>query len=201
VAKTDGRELVISSAGITEGETRETFVEDCDIFINTSGFFNSWKWPSVPGREVFNGRTLHSAAWPEDGDKAIDGKTVSLIGNGSSGVQILPAIIDRAKKVYVHIRSATWITTGIAEQFAGPNGSNLWFSEEQKNEWEEKPEVYLTYRKRIEESMNSRFELYIDHTPAQDAARKFSEKEMTTKLRSGGKEALLKLMMPDFAVG
>lgn len=201
MAKTDGRELVISSSGITEGETGETFVEECDIFINSSGFFNQWKWPAVSGRETFTGRSLHSAAWPEDGDKDIDGKTVSLIGNGSSGVQILPAIINRVKKVYVHIRSATWITTGIAEKFAGPNGTNLWFSEEQKKEWEEKPEEYLAYRKMIEDSMNSRFTLYIDHTPEQKAARIFSENEMKAKLTSGGKEALLERMMPDFAVG
>lgn len=201
IAKTDGRELVISSNGVTEGETGETFVEECDVFINTSGFFNQWKWPAVPGRETFSGRTLHSAAWPEDGDQGIDGKIVSLIGNGSSGVQILPAIIDRVKKVYVHVRSSTWITNGIAEKFAGPGGSNLWFSEEQKNEWAQHPDKYLAYRKLVETSMNERFPLYIDHTPEQRAARKFSEAEMRMKLTKGGKEELLKLMMPEFAVG
>lgn len=90
VTKTDGRDFVISSPGVTEGETLETFVEECDILVNCTGFFNHWKWPNVQDREKFEGRLLHSAAWPKDTDRDIKGKTVALIGNGSSGVQILP---------------------------------------------------------------------------------------------------------------
>ncbi|KAI1043520.1 hypothetical protein LB505_010167 [Fusarium chuoi] len=78
---------------------------------------------------------LHSAAWPEDADKDIKGKTVALIGNGSSGVQILPAILDDAEKIYVHIRSPTWITTNFASKFAGPGVSNYDYPEEQKAAW------------------------------------------------------------------
>ncbi|TVY87681.1 putative sterigmatocystin biosynthesis monooxygenase [Lachnellula willkommii] len=201
VAKTDGRELVVSSSGVTEGESGDSFVEDSDILINASGFFNNWKWPAIPGREACSAKMLHSAAWPADGDQHIDGKVVALIGNGSSGVQILPAIINRVKKVYVHIRSPTWITTGIAEKFAGPGGSNIVFSEEQKKRWADNPEEYLEYRKTVERDMNARFKLYIDHTDEQKAARKFSVGDMTSKLAKNGKEDLLRLLLPDFAVG
>lgn len=61
--------------------------------------------------------------------------------------------------------------------------------------------LYLKYRREIEAELNSRFPLYVDHTPEQKTAREFGTKEMTTKLRGGGKEELLQAMLPDFAVG
>jgi hypothetical protein len=144
---------------------------------------------------------FHSAAWPKDAEKGLDGKTVALIGNGSSGIQILPAIIDRVQKVYVHIRSATWVTTGLAEKFAGPNGGNLVFSEEQKRRWAEHPEEYLQYRKEVEDSMSSRFRLYMAGSKIQEAARKFSIEQMTNKLTKGGKPELTKILLPTWEVG
>lgn len=152
-------------------------------------------------RSKFQGQLLHTAAWPRNAESDLDGKTVALIGNGSSGVQILPAIIDQVKKVYVHIRSPTWITTNFAAKFAGPEGKNYDYTEEQKNAWAADPALYLEYRRQIEGELNSRFGLYVDHTPEQKAAREFGIAEMTTKLRAGGKEELLKAMLPDFAVG
>lgn len=201
VCQTDGRDLVISSPGIREGETETTFDDECDVLVNCCGFFNNWKWPNVVDRSKFQGRLLHTAAWPQDADKDVDGKTVALIGNGSSGVQVLPAIIDRVKKVYVHIRSPTWVTTNFAAKFAGPDGMNYDYTEEQKATWAADPTTYLKYRRQIEEELNSRFGLYVDHTPQQAAAREFGVNEMTTKLKAGGKEDLLKEMLPDFAVG
>ncbi|KAF5988509.1 sterigmatocystin biosynthesis monooxygenase stcW [Fusarium coicis] len=201
LCKTDGREMVISSAGVTDGETNEIICDECDILINATGFFNNWKWPNIPGREHFQGNLLHSAAWPDDADTKIDGKVVALIGNGSSGIQILPSIINKARKVYVHIRSATWVTTGLAERFAGPGGSNLTFSPEQKQRWAENPEEYLQYRKEVEESMSSRFRLYMKGSKIQEAARKFSEQSMIDKLEKGERPDLVKFLLPKFEVG
>ena len=192
---------MISSPGISEGETSNTFTDECDVLVNCTGFFNNWKWPDVRDRSKFQGKLLHTAAWPANADSDIDGKTVALIGNGSSGVQVLPAIINRVKKVYVHIRSATWVTTNFAAKFASPEGQNYNYTEEQKRAWAEDPKLYLAYRREIEAELNSRFGLYIDHTPEQKAAREFGVREMTTKLGAGGKEELLKEMLPDFAVG
>ncbi|KAF2992994.1 hypothetical protein E8E13_000981 [Curvularia kusanoi] len=198
---TDGRDLIISSQGVTEGETSTNFTDECDVFVNCSGFFNNWKWPQVADRDKFQGNLYHTAAWPEGGDKDLEGKIVALIGNGSSGVQVLPAIIDRVKKVYVHIRSPTWITTNFAAKFAGPGGANYDYTEEQKATWASDPSLYLEYRRQIEEELNSRFRLYIDHTPEQKAAREFGLEEMALKLKTGGQGELFEKMVPDFAVG
>lgn len=201
IRRTDGRDLVISSPGVEEGETGETFIEECDVFVNAGGFFNDWKWPKVKGLDAFQGRKLHSAYWPTDADKDIDGKTVAIIGNGSSGVQVLPAILDKVEKVYVHMRSPTWLTARIGEKFAGPKGQNLIFSDEQKKKWAENPAEYLKYRKDIEDDVNERFKMYMDHTPQQEAAREACVASLKEKLIAGGRQDLLALLTPDFAVG
>jgi cation diffusion facilitator CzcD-associated flavoprotein CzcO len=199
IVKTDGRDLVISSPGLSEGETETSWVEECDVFVNACGFFNNWKWPDIPGRETFAGRMLHTAYWPTDADKDIDGKIVSIIGNGSSGVQVLPAVLSRAEKIYYHIRNPTWITPRMAEKFAGPKGTTLVFSEEQKRQWRDHPEEYLQYRKAIESNLNERFIMYMDHTPAQQAARKACLENLRDELAA--KPELLDLLTPDYAVG
>lgn len=122
-----------------------------------------------------------------------------MIGNGSTGVQILPSILDEVEKVYVYIRSRTWVTAGFAQKFAGPGGKNVIFSEDQKKRWEENPEEYLTYRKAVESELNSRFRLYMKHSPEQREAKEFSIKQMTEKLSA--KPEIVQNLVPDFAVG
>jgi hypothetical protein len=197
VVRTDGRDLVVSNRETREGEVGIPFVDECDVLINAAGCFNDWKWPNIIGRERFQGQLLHSASWPKDA--TMKGKTVALIGNGSTGVQILPSILDEVEKVYVHIRSKTWITAGFAQRFAGPNGSNVIFSEEQKKAWEQNPDEYLNYRKEVESELNSRFKLYLKDTREQKEAREFSIKQMSEKL--AGKPEIIDNLLPEFAVG
>jgi cation diffusion facilitator CzcD-associated flavoprotein CzcO len=49
-----------------------------------------WKWPDIPGLHDFKGTLVHSANWPDNLDH--NGKNVAVLGYGSSGVQIVPAI-------------------------------------------------------------------------------------------------------------
>ena len=195
--RTDGRELVVSDGNSTEGEVGEAFTEECDIFINATGAYNNWHWPTIPGRESFKGQMLHSASWPKG--LKLKGQTVALIGNGSTGIQILPAILDEVDKVYVFLRSKTWVTAGLAQRFAGPNGSNKFFSEEERQTWSKDPAAYLEYRKEIENELNARFRLYIAGSASQKLARDFSEKQMIGKLT--GKPELADKLLPEFPVG
>lgn len=48
------------------------------------------KYPNIPGLKDFGGKIMHSGAW--DGEYDLAGKTVAVIGGGSSAVQIIPNI-------------------------------------------------------------------------------------------------------------
>lgn len=67
----------------------------CHFLINGSGVLNNWKWPNIPGIHSFEGDLVHSAAW--DPKISVRGKTVAVLGCGSSGVQIVPAILPGEK--------------------------------------------------------------------------------------------------------
>jgi cation diffusion facilitator CzcD-associated flavoprotein CzcO len=65
--------------------------------------------PDIPGREQFAGVQHHTGRWPaEPVDMA--GKRVAVVGTSSSGVQVVPAIVDEAASVAVYQRSANWCT-------------------------------------------------------------------------------------------
>jgi cation diffusion facilitator CzcD-associated flavoprotein CzcO len=51
---------------------------------------SNWKWPQIPDLQDFKGELIHSADWPEN--FVYSGKKVAIIGNGSSGVQIVPTL-------------------------------------------------------------------------------------------------------------
>lgn len=51
---------------------------------------SEWKYPNIPGIDTFAGKIMHTARW----DPAYDltGKTVAVLGGGSSAVQTIPSI-------------------------------------------------------------------------------------------------------------
>lgn len=90
---------------VTSGQI---FSDYCDILINASGILNAWRWPAIPGLDKFKGTLLHTANYDETVD--LTGKHVGLIGNGSSGIQVLPAIQPIVSKVTTFIREPTWVS-------------------------------------------------------------------------------------------
>jgi cation diffusion facilitator CzcD-associated flavoprotein CzcO len=65
--------------------------------------------PEVPGRDDFRGIQHHTGAWPAD---AVDfaGTRVAVVGTSSSGVQVVPTILDDVESVTVYQRTANWCT-------------------------------------------------------------------------------------------
>jgi cation diffusion facilitator CzcD-associated flavoprotein CzcO len=174
-----------------------TFFDEGEILINATGVLNNWKWPQVPGIEKFKTK-LHSANWDDSVD--LQDKVVGIIGNGSSAVQIIPAIFPKVRKLKSFMRSSTWITAGFAQKYAGPDGANFNYTDEQKETFRENPAEYLKYRKLVEAELNQRFKFIINGTPEQREALEFSRTEMSRKL--DGRADLIEKMVPrDYAVG
>jgi len=78
-------------------------------FVAATGVLSVPYYPDVPGREVFRGESYHTGRWPAT---PVDfaGKRVAVIGTGSSGVQVIPAIADEVASLTVYQRSANWCT-------------------------------------------------------------------------------------------
>lgn len=55
-----------------------------------TGTLNNWKYPKIEGLSQFKGSLMHTANW--DASVDLKGKTVAVIGNGASAVQLVPAI-------------------------------------------------------------------------------------------------------------
>ncbi len=82
-------------AGTSAGEWRTR------ALINATGTWDRPFWPRVPGQETFLGRQLHTASYP--GPEAFAGRSVVVVGGGTSAVQHLIEIAEVAA-------ATTWVT-------------------------------------------------------------------------------------------
>ncbi|MER2534066.1 MAG: NAD(P)/FAD-dependent oxidoreductase [Rhizobiaceae bacterium] len=80
---------------------------DADFVVSGAGLFGQESLPAIPGIERFRGRILHTSGWDEV--YALDGRDIALIGNGSSGVQLMPTLARKAKSLTVFQRTPQWI--------------------------------------------------------------------------------------------
>lgn len=81
---------------------------EANVVITACGTFANAQLPNIEGAADFRGRIIHPSAWPSDVD--LSGKRVALIGNGSTGVQLLGAIAAQAEHVTVVQRTPQWIS-------------------------------------------------------------------------------------------
>jgi cation diffusion facilitator CzcD-associated flavoprotein CzcO len=176
----------------------DIFIDYADYFVNGGGFLNNWKWPKIEGLHSFKGPLMHTANWDDKVD--LKGKKVLILGIGSSGVQLVPAILETVGQLYVVARSKTWITAGFAPKYAGENGKNFSYSEETKKRFEQDPEFYKTYCKAVESELNQRFKIVMNGSDEAISAREYSIKEMERKLQ-GHPDLIEHLIPKDFGIG
>lgn len=81
---------------------------DANVVVAASGVFAVPRELSTPGVDDFSGRIVHTAEWSEDVEYA--GKKVAIIGNGSTGVQLLSKVAESAESVTVYQRTPQWIS-------------------------------------------------------------------------------------------
>lgn len=78
-----------------------------DIVIAATGVLRDPVYPDIPGLASFGGACFHSARW--DHSVNLDGKRVGIIGTGSTGIQIVPAIVDQVARLSLFQRTPQWI--------------------------------------------------------------------------------------------
>jgi len=79
-----------------------------NFVVSASGLFSTPRQLSVEGVDTFEGEIVHSTEWGERHSAA--GKSVAVVGNGSTGVQLLDRISDEAANTYVFQRTPQWIS-------------------------------------------------------------------------------------------
>ncbi|OTA70164.1 FAD/NAD(P)-binding domain-containing protein [Hypoxylon sp. EC38] len=183
------------------------FDDHAEFLLNASGVLNDWKWPDIPGLHDFSGDLIHSANWPEDFSWA--GKTVALIGNGSSGIQILPAIQPDVKHLVHFVREPTWIVPPRIQTLLMGKAGNILdkiemdadgnFTPAQIEKFRTDPSFYRTFVKAVEEEVNANFPIVLKDTEYAQLIRRTLVEYMTDAL--DGDEKLYKALIPDFPVG
>jgi len=78
-----------------------------DFLVSACGFLHRWRTPDIPGLETFEGSAFHSADW--DHEAPLSGRRVGVVGTGSSGVQIVGEVANRALKLTHFQRTPQWI--------------------------------------------------------------------------------------------
>ncbi|KAL4808009.1 hypothetical protein BDV18DRAFT_158129 [Aspergillus unguis] len=174
---------------VNDLKSGKEFQDYCDILINAGGILNSWRWPAIPGLDKYKGTLVHTANWDESID--LRGKHIGLIGNGSSGIQVLPAVLPEVSKVTTFIREPTWVSPvkGLEQHI---------FTEEEKQKFAADPEYLNEYRRAIESGMNGQWSIFLRNTEGQRATREYMIQQMKEKL---GNPNLEKVLIPDWSVG
>ncbi|KAL3465598.1 hypothetical protein BJX64DRAFT_285204 [Aspergillus heterothallicus] len=130
-----------------------SYEEELDVVLNAIGHFNAWKLPDYLAITNFQGPLFHSSNWDHNVD--LRGKRVALIGNGASGLQVLPSIQPIAAHVDHYARNRTWIADSFGTVGVRRLEPNL-IPQETIDSFND-PDAYLAYRKKIESGYFSRF--------------------------------------------
>lgn len=141
-----------------QGEQHQEFA---DVLVSAQGFLNTWKWPEIEGLHDFEGQKVHSAAWDHSQDYS--NKRIAVIGNGSSGIQILPSVAKLpGTQVVSFQRGPTWVVSRLdpGRLVGKPNaGSNPEYTEEEKHKFRTEPSAHHEYRKKLIHRTNLAFRM------------------------------------------
>ncbi|KAK5461406.1 hypothetical protein LTS15_003469 [Exophiala xenobiotica] len=173
------------------------FEDSCDVLVSATGALNDWKWPQIPGLQDFKGKLLHSASWDETFDWT--GKRLAVIGNGSSGIQIVPAVLPKSAHIDHYIRGRTWLSPTFAREkvdLMGKGLDNFSFSPEDIKRFQTDPDFYEKFRKDIELELQTVHAVTMRGTPEQLGAVEVFTENMRRRL--AGKPALVDTLMPSF---
>jgi len=104
----DGKWKLESSQG-------NTYV--ADLVFAATGMLHHPVIPDFEGLDSFTGVTMHSAQW--DHSVQLEGKRIGVIGNGSSGAQLIPELIDKADTdVTVFQRTPQWLVKVVDKPYS-----------------------------------------------------------------------------------
>ena len=166
--------------------------EKADFVLPAIGRFNAWKLPDIPGISDYKGHLRHASNWDPTFDASE--KSVAVIGNGASGIQLVSNIQKLVKHLDHYARNKTWISAS----FGGDERpiESQPFSKEQKQIFQD-PQKYLEFRKDLEDKYWRRFGALFRGSAENAEVRNTFTKLMKERLKK--KPELADRLVPDFA--
>lgn len=98
-AEFNGEQWLVNTS---KGETFKV-----DYLISACGILHKAVFPAIEGLHDFKGKLFHSSEW--DKSYQWQGKRIAVIGNGSTGVQMIPHLAKEAAQLTLFQRSPQWI--------------------------------------------------------------------------------------------
>lgn len=106
-------------ARIRDLESGQEFTDEAEFIAYAPGGLSRPQWPAIPGREEYKGIIRHSGTWNIAAEEAAgmdySGKSVAVIGVGSSAIQIVPSMRERGAKITNFGRTKTWLAGVFAD--------------------------------------------------------------------------------------
>ncbi|EXJ77832.1 hypothetical protein A1O3_08991 [Capronia epimyces CBS 606.96] len=182
-------------------ETGTTHMDFADFFLSAPGLLNKWSLPDIPGlQDEYQGHLCHTANWDPDFD--YHGKRIAVIGNGASGLQILPNLLADAGHIDHYVRSKVWVAPAFRKDLLPATAENPGgepYTEEQKDEWTNNPKAYLEYRRSLDIIFHPPWANQVKDSPQNRLVRERSTQ--TILERVGGDKAWLERLLPEYAPG
>jgi len=179
-------------------KTKSGHREVADVVIAATGVLHQPSLPNIRGLDSFAGAVFHSARWNHQ--VPVDNRRVGVIGNGSSAVQIVPALVNRVSRLTLFQRTAQWIMPQ----------ENPAFSDADKAKFRADPKIMQHMRSETARRFRASFsDAVIDADSPQmkvieDTCREYLESQVTDlqlreKLRPNHRAACKRLVIsPDF---
>ncbi|KAH6900819.1 hypothetical protein B0T10DRAFT_393890 [Thelonectria olida] len=173
---------------VTVQSDKGEFVDEANFLITATGHFSDPRLPDYPGIKDFKGHLRHTSNWDPNFDPT--GKRIAVIGNGASGIQVVPQLQKVAAHVDHYARNKTWVAAPIGgEDLAELVADNI-------DKARTSPEEYLKFRKTLESRLFSRFGGIFKDGKKNIEARETITALMTKRL--GGDSQLASEIVPDF---
>lgn len=174
--------------------------EYCDVLISARGVLVHPAWPKgVEGLDTFKGHVTHSGAWDHSYDYSH--KRIAVIGNGSSGIQVVPQMQKLpGTDVMNFIRGPAWVfyrappSKHLGRDDPDPNPK---YTEEERARFRD-PEYHHQHRKGIIRRTNKSFSIFVKGKNNQDGMER-ATKQMAEKL--GHDKRLCDMLIPKWELG
>lgn len=161
--------------------------------------FRHESWPKIPGLKDFKGHITHSASWDHSYDYS--NKRIAVIGNGSSGIQIVPQMTRLpGTTVRNFIRGPAWVyyrappSKHLGRDDPDPNPRYT----DQDRAYFQDPANHLRHRKQIISRTNKSFQIFMKGKNNQEGMRLAAE-QMAEKL--GHDPVLCDKLIPKWELG